>query len=84
MEETLNEELLEKLYWDFNSERNKGNLSERDIFKHKMRYFAKYPLSKKLQICSFCGLERSPEGYCVCGNDELPPDMIKKFKELYN
>jgi hypothetical protein len=84
MEETLNEDLLEKLYWDFNSERNKCSLSERDIFKHKVRMFVKYTLSKKPQICSFCGLERSLEGYCVCGNEEVSPDMIKKFKELYN
>jgi len=41
MEETLNEELLEKLYWDFDAERKRGNSSERDIFKRKVRFFAK-------------------------------------------
>lgn len=41
MKESLNEDLLEQLYWEFDTERNKGNLSERDIFKNKMRFFAK-------------------------------------------
>jgi hypothetical protein len=41
MEETLNEELLEQLYWDFDAERKIGKLSERDIFKGKMRLFAR-------------------------------------------
>lgn len=41
MEETLNEELLEQLYWDFDAERKTGRISERDIFKYKMRLFAR-------------------------------------------
>jgi len=41
MEETLNEELLEQLYWDFDAERKTGSRSERDIFKGKMRLFAR-------------------------------------------
>jgi hypothetical protein len=40
MQEPLNEELLEQLYWEFDSERKRGNRSERDVFKGKMRHFA--------------------------------------------
>lgn len=38
--EKLNEDLLEQLYWQFDDERKRGNRSERDIFKGKMRFFA--------------------------------------------
>jgi hypothetical protein len=52
MEETLNEDMLEELYWDFDAERKRGNRSERDIFKGKMRYFTKssfkYPTTVKV------------------------------------
>jgi len=42
-----NEELLESLYWEFDSERNKGNYSERDVFKWKMRHFASECLASR-------------------------------------
>lgn len=38
------EELLEQLFWEFDSERSKKNLPERDIFKQKMKYFAEIAL----------------------------------------
>lgn len=34
------EELLEQLYWEFDTQRSRGSRSERDIFKGKMRFFA--------------------------------------------
>lgn len=40
MQEPLNEEMLEQMYWEFDTERNKGTRSERDVFKGKMRFFA--------------------------------------------
>lgn len=35
-----NEEVLEQLYWEFDSARNAGARSERDIFKGMVRWFA--------------------------------------------
>ena len=32
------EDALEQAYWDFDTERKEGSLSERDIFKSKVRY----------------------------------------------
>lgn len=32
------EELLERLYWEFDTQRNKGTYSERDVFKGKLRF----------------------------------------------
>lgn len=48
MQEPLDEEMLEQLYWEFDAERNKKNRSERDIFKGKMRYFATHGRNQKL------------------------------------
>lgn len=70
MKETLNEDLLEQLYWEFDFERAKKYSSERDIFKHKMRHFAKYHLPKKPITCNFCGLKRT-EKHCRCINNKL-------------
>lgn len=42
MEETLDEALLEELFWEFDHHSKKGGESVRDVFKNKMRYFAKY------------------------------------------
>ena len=49
MEETLDEYMLEDLYWNFDAERKRGNRSERDIFKEKMRYFAKSSFKYKME-----------------------------------
>jgi hypothetical protein len=49
MEETLDEDMLEQLYWEFDTERNRE--SERDIFKRKMRFFvraSKYQTTTKV------------------------------------
>ena len=49
MEETLDEYMLEDLYWNFDAERKRGNRSERDIFKEKIIYFTlhvNYPGAK--------------------------------------
>lgn len=46
--EPLNEEHLERLYWEFDAERAKKNYSERDCFKHVMRRFAHAELKRYL------------------------------------
>jgi len=47
MEETLDEELLEELFWDFDHKTKYGKQSVRDIFKYTMRYFARHGRLKK-------------------------------------
>lgn len=47
MEETLDEELLEELFWKFDHQTKYGNQSARDIFKYMMRYFARRGRLKK-------------------------------------
>lgn len=45
------DDLLEQLYWEFDAEVKKGNKSERDVFKMKMRaYAAKVSDYKDTQI----------------------------------
>lgn len=39
----FDEDLLEQLYWEFDTERKRSG-AERDVFKGKMRYFATYTL----------------------------------------
>lgn len=50
----LNEDMLEVLYLEFVADREKGELPERDVFKGKMRHFArnglKYPPATGLTI----------------------------------
>ena len=42
------EEVLEQLYWEFDTQIKEGKRSERDIFKGKVRWFANYVLDKYL------------------------------------
>ncbi len=49
MKEDLDEDLLEQLYWEFDSRRAKKELSERDIFKQTMRHFARHEVKKFLE-----------------------------------
>lgn len=44
MKESLNEERLEKLYWEFDSRKTKEG--ERNVFKYLMRLFAKESLRR--------------------------------------
>lgn len=41
MQEDLDEELLERLFWEFDFERKRYPGFERDVFKGKMRLFAR-------------------------------------------
>ncbi len=43
------EDLLERLYWDFDAQCKEGSRSERDVFKGKMRFFALYVSEEGLE-----------------------------------
>lgn len=46
----VNEDKLERAYWEFDHARSKGNLSERDCFKQAMRSFARSEIRDKATI----------------------------------
>lgn len=55
----LDEDALERLYWDFDDQVKKKNLSERDVFKNKVRWFVSNQINKILSVAPTFGFEHA-------------------------